>query len=183
MFCFLQSSCRNSAFASAPIIFPMTFPVSFPFFSSSTLAREKSKLSWFCRRSVKNVNPPETSAKVSFLFFSPAIHSSAPLFKKRRSVKTVSNAEVLIPFSKLTRCVREPSKSMSPRIADSVILATCGLMLFMSAISSMHSMPISVESISLINILILLPLKSAGKMFKSIFNCRESLAIAFLSSL
>ena len=53
------------------------------------------------------------------------------------------------PDSSATRRCRLSLKSISPRIADAVIAATSGLMPTMSAISSMHSIVISVESMSM----------------------------------
>ena len=78
-----------------------------------------------------------------------AIHSTAPGLGCRRSSITRLSAILSSPFSNATRFFKLVEKSISPRMALSVIAETCGFRFIMSAISSMHSILISVESISI----------------------------------
>ena len=68
------------------------------------------------------------------------------------SVMRVSNSLAMVasgtPLSSATRSFSAPSNGISPRIARSVMPATCAPTPASAANSSMHSCPISVESMS-----------------------------------
>ncbi len=98
---------------------------------------------------MKNVKPPETSRVVAPARLNPSSMRCAPRDSCRRSSYTLCSAATSSPSRSATRRVRLSRKSISPRIAAPVMAATCGLMPIMSAISSMHSMVISVESMSI----------------------------------
>ena len=82
---------------------------------------------------------------------SAPISSRAPGLSCSRSRYTVSSASALRPSSRATRRLSDSRKSISPRMAASVISATWAFLPHWSAISSMHSMSISVESMSVTN--------------------------------
>ena len=75
----------------------------------------------------------------------------APSFRRTRSLYARSSVASGKPLSKATRSRSAPSKGISPRMERSVIAAICGLMPAKSAISSMHSQPMIVESMSAIS--------------------------------
>ena len=128
---------------------PITRPVSLSSMISSSLARAISKVSCWRSRSVKKVNPPDTSTVLKPAACAPVNNSLAPKESKSLSSNTCCKAVASKPFNSATRCVKLSRKSNSPRMADSVIAATSFFKPCMSAISSMHSMVISVESISI----------------------------------
>jgi hypothetical protein len=98
---------------------------------------------------VKKSKPPETSSVFAPTAAKPASIRSAPGDRHNRSAYTCSSALTGNPASSATRRRRLSGKSISPRIACAVIAATCGFSPCRSAISSMHSMVISVESMSI----------------------------------
>ena len=113
---------------------------------------------------MKKVKPPETSNVWIPLALAPAINSLAPRFRRKRSLKTPSSALSGTPFRRATRRRKLSLKSLiSPRIAASVISDTSFFFPTASAISSIHSILIRVESISMANTLIWLGSKCLGK--------------------
>src|SRR3984957_14779482 len=77
-----------------------------------------------------------------------ATSSRPPGVGVMRLASTSSTTLTGIPFSSATRSRSAGSNSISPRIARSVIWATCAFRPAKSASSSMHSWPIMVESMS-----------------------------------
>ena len=140
---------NKSVLACASIIRPFRRPVSLPFSTSNTFAKWKSKPKRRCRRSVKNVNPPDTSINFTSFRLHSANKNSAPGESCNTFSYTSSNTRSSKPASKATRLRKDCSKSSSPRIDCSVIAATSSFSPTPAAISSTHSIVISVESISL----------------------------------
>ncbi|MCY1512873.1 hypothetical protein D9M68_473490 [compost metagenome] len=100
-------------------------------------------------RFAKKVKPPDTSSTLRPAFLQAATSSVAPGLSFRRSSYTCCSAATGTPCSSATRRRRLSLKSLiSPRIVASVIAATSAFLPTASAISSMHSMLISVESMS-----------------------------------
>ena len=103
-----------------------------------------------CRRSVKKVKPPDTSS----VFRPAALTAGQHRFAAHRNAAGARRTRAAArwrpgPSSSATRRVRLSANSSSPRMAASVISDTCGFRPCMSAISSMHSMVIRVESMSI----------------------------------
>ncbi len=124
-------------------------PVSNPFSTSNSLAKACSKpnrcLSWL----VKNVNPPDTSTKVTPYLWHSCNKNSAPSLNCKTRSYTVCRLLSDMPLSSATRLRSDCSKSNSPRMARSVISATCSFSPACAAISSIHSIVMSVLSMSL----------------------------------
>ena len=128
---------------------PVSWPQFGPLSISSMLARVKSMPSRCLTRSLKNVKPPDTSKTFMPAPLQAWINSAAPGLMRRRSTSTLSMSAMVTPRNKATRRRRLSLKSViSPRIAASVMAATSALRPTASAISSTHSMLMSVESMS-----------------------------------
>ena len=137
------------AFTSASTMSPAMRPVSLPSTISSVFDTVASSFSRACRRSVKKVNPPETSSVLRTDAPKPAKHSLGAGRKTQATVVDVLQALAARPFSSATR-VRQALAEVD--LAAHRALGDRGDLRLdpeHAAISSMHSMVISVESMSI----------------------------------
>ena len=134
--------------ASRPRIGSATLPVSRPSSLSRVLARSSSAP---IRAAIAEVNwrkPPDTMTTFAPRARMVRASVSAPGLSVIRASSTSSITSSGRPSSSLTRSRNAGSKSISPRIARSVMAATWGPRPTSAASSSTHSWPIKVESMS-----------------------------------
>jgi diguanylate cyclase (GGDEF)-like protein/PAS domain S-box-containing protein len=157
-------------------------PVSRPSASSSTLARAKSMPSRCFTRSEKKVKPPLTSSVFRPALRQASMKASTPGLSCSRSSATACSADSGTPASRASLRLRLSLKLViSPRIAASVMAATSDRRPAASAISSMHSIEISVESMSKAASPKSLPM-SLLTLYGARFDGPHLLAVAFSQS-
>lgn len=140
-------SVSATALPTASTISPSTTPDRMPSATASRFARHTSIPSDGATSSRISWNPPETTATTPPRSCTAATSSCTPGVGSMRA-STRANAATGTPRSASTRERRLVAKSTSPRIAASVAAATSGPRPASSAMSSMTSLRIRVESAS-----------------------------------
>ena len=136
------------ALTSALTISPSTFPVSCSFFTASVLEMAKSSPSLAFRWSAKKVNPPEAIANFQlccFKWVSKAWMPGMIGMLSRIWLRWLTGT----PSKHATLCIKLSLNAISPRIALAVTSATCSPTPANLAISSIHSIAMTVLSMSM----------------------------------
>ena len=176
-----QCSRTRRALTSPLTISPMTLPVMRPSTISKVLACIASKFNSFCTCSAKKVNPPETKTHFTPCACAARMSACAPSLMRSRSRNTSSSKANGVPAKNAMRRMSDSLKSLiSPRIEASVMLATSAFLPAKSAISSIHSILISVESMSIASTLKSAQVTSRSKHATSIDNgCAAAMSSRF----